>query len=54
MPLRLSKSTLVLLAFGSVYLFWGSTYGAIRVAGEHLPVAVVSATRLGVTSTSPS
>jgi drug/metabolite transporter (DMT)-like permease len=45
MSLRISKSTLVLLAFGSVYLFWGSTYGAIHVAGEHLPVAVVSATR---------
>ena len=45
MPLRCSKSTLVLLSFGSVYLFWGSTYGAIHVAGEHLPVAVVSATR---------
>ncbi len=42
---RLPKSTLVLLAFGSVYLFWGSTYGAIHVAGEHLPVPVVSATR---------
>jgi drug/metabolite transporter (DMT)-like permease len=42
---RLSKSTLVLLAFGSVYIFWGSTYGAIRIAGEHLPVPVVSAAR---------
>jgi drug/metabolite transporter (DMT)-like permease len=45
MPLKISKSTLVLLSFASVYLFWGSTYGAIRIAGEHLPVAVVSATR---------
>jgi drug/metabolite transporter (DMT)-like permease len=42
---RLPKSTLVLLAFGSVYFFWGSTYGAIHIAGEHLPVSVVSATR---------
>src|SRR6202789_452216 len=42
---RLSKSTLVMLAFGSVYIFWGSTYGAIRIAGEHLPVPVVSAAR---------
>jgi len=48
---RLSKSTLVLLAFGSVYLFWGSTYGAIHVAGEHLPVAVVSATRSLISAT---
>ena len=45
MPLKMSKSTLVLLAFASVYLFWGSTYIAIHVAGEQLPVPVVSATR---------
>ena len=48
---RISKSTLVLLAFGSVYLFWGSTYGAIHVAGEHLPVPVVSATRSLISAT---
>ena len=42
---RLPKSTLVLLAFASVYLFWGSTYLAIHVAGELLPVPVVSGTR---------
>jgi drug/metabolite transporter (DMT)-like permease len=45
MALGMSKSTRVLLAFGSVYLFWGSTYLAIHVAGEQLPVPVVSATR---------
>jgi drug/metabolite transporter (DMT)-like permease len=48
---RIPKSTLVLLAFGSVYLFWGSTYGAIHVAGEHLPVPVVSATRSLISAT---
>jgi drug/metabolite transporter (DMT)-like permease len=48
---RLPKSTLVLLAFGSVYLLWGSTYGAIHVAGEHLPVPVVSATRSLISAT---
>ena len=42
---------MVLLAFGSVYLFWGSTYGAIHVAGEHLPVPVVSATRSLISAT---
>ena len=42
---RLSKSNRVILAFASVYLMWGSTYVAIRVAGEHLPVPVVSGTR---------
>jgi drug/metabolite transporter (DMT)-like permease len=45
MPLRLPKSTLVLVAFASVYVFWGSTYGAIHIAGEHLAPPVVSATR---------
>lgn len=42
---RLPHSTKVALAFASVYLFWGSTYLAIHVAGEHLPVPVVSASR---------
>ena len=51
MAFRNSKSTMVLLAFGSVYLFWGSTYGAIHVAGEHLPVPVVSATRSLISAT---
>jgi len=41
----MSKSTRVWLAFASVYLFWGSTYLAIHVAGEHLPVPVVSGAR---------
>jgi drug/metabolite transporter (DMT)-like permease len=45
MSSRLSRSTKVALAFASVYLFWGSTYLAIHVAGEHLPVPVVSASR---------
>jgi drug/metabolite transporter (DMT)-like permease len=42
---RIPKSTLVLLCFTSVYLIWGSTYVAIHVAGEQLPVPVVGATR---------
>ena len=42
---NLSKSTRVLLAFASVYLFWGSTYLAIHIAGEHLPAPLVSGTR---------
>ena len=48
---RLPKSTVILLAFASVYLFWGSTYGAIHIAGEHLPVPVVSATRSLISAT---
>jgi drug/metabolite transporter (DMT)-like permease len=45
MSFRPQKSTLVLLAFASVYVFWGSTYSAIHIADEHLPVPVISATR---------
>jgi drug/metabolite transporter (DMT)-like permease len=47
---RLPHSTKVALAFASVYLFWGSTYLAIHVAGEHLPVPVVSASRSTVST----
>ena len=48
---RLPKSTRILLAFASVYLFWGSTYGAIHIADEHLPVPVISATRSLISAT---
>jgi len=42
---KLPKPTLILIAFASVYLFWGSTYLGIHVAGEHLPAPVVAGTR---------
>jgi drug/metabolite transporter (DMT)-like permease len=42
---RIPKSTRILLAFASVYLFWGSTYAAIHIAGEQLSAPVVSAAR---------
>lgn len=45
MPFALTKQQRVLLAFASVYLFWGSTYAAIHIAGEHLAAPLVSATR---------
>ena len=44
------KSTRVLLAFACVYVFWGSTYTAIHIAGEHLPAPVVSGVRSLVTT----
>ena len=50
MPTSLSPRTRVLIAFGAVYLFWGSTYAAIHIAGEHLPPPVVSATRSIITT----
>ena len=42
---RRSERSYAPLAFSAVYLFWGSTYAAIRIAGEHLPAPVVSTTR---------
>jgi drug/metabolite transporter (DMT)-like permease len=36
---------MVVLAFGLVYVFWGSTYLGIRIAVEHLPPAVMCGTR---------
>src|SRR5216117_137540 len=35
----------VILAFGLVYLFWGSTYLGIRIAVEQIPPALMCATR---------
>ena len=45
MTLNSSPRARVIVAFAAVYIFWGSTYGAIHVAGEHLSAPVVSATR---------
>lgn len=45
MPLSLSPRGRVLLAFASVYIFWGSTYTAIHIADEQLPPPVISAAR---------
>jgi drug/metabolite transporter (DMT)-like permease len=39
------------LCFACVYFFWGSTYTAIRVAGEHLAPTLVSAARSLLTVT---
>jgi drug/metabolite transporter (DMT)-like permease len=35
----------VILAFGLVYFFWGSTYGAIDIAVEHIPPALMCGVR---------
>jgi drug/metabolite transporter (DMT)-like permease len=47
---RFPPSARVLLAFASLYFFWGSTYLAIHVAGEHLSVPVVAASRTAVST----
>lgn len=49
-PVRLKTKTTgmtgrVLLAFGLVYFFWGSTYTAIRIAGEFFAPPLVGALR---------
>lgn len=38
----------VILAFALVYVFWGSTYLGIGIAVEHLPPALMCATRFSV------
>jgi drug/metabolite transporter (DMT)-like permease len=47
----MSKSSRVTIAFASVYVLWGSTYGAIHIAGEGLPPPVVAAARSLLTAT---
>jgi drug/metabolite transporter (DMT)-like permease len=39
---------LVVLNFGLVYLFWGSTYLGIRIAVEHIPPAFMCGTRFSI------
>jgi drug/metabolite transporter (DMT)-like permease len=39
---------LVILCFGLVYLFWGSTYLGIRIAVEHIPPALMCGTRFTI------
>ncbi len=45
----MSRGTLA--AFACLYFFWGSTYTAIHVAGEHLAPPLVAATRSLLTTT---
>ncbi|MGA7848032.1 MAG: EamA family transporter [Terriglobales bacterium] len=41
----------IIVAFGLVYVFWGSTYLGIGIAVEHIPPAVVCASRFLVAGT---
>jgi drug/metabolite transporter (DMT)-like permease len=45
MPRPLSEKKLIIIAFACVYLFWGSTYGAIHIAGLHVAPPLVGAMR---------
>ena len=42
---QLQRRWMVILAFGLVYLFWGSTYLGIRIAVQQIPPALMCATR---------
>lgn len=44
-PRRPAAGFTIVLAFASVYIFWGSTYTAIRVAGAYMPALLLSGTR---------
>jgi len=39
---------MVILAFGLVYVFWGSTYLGIGIAIEHIPPGLMCATRFTI------
>ncbi|MBI3477092.1 MAG: EamA family transporter [Acidobacteria bacterium] len=39
---------MIVLAFGLVYVFWGSTYLGIGIAVEHIPPALMCATRFTI------
>src|ERR1700720_18785 len=40
-----SSRAMLILNFGLVYVFWGSTYLAIDIAVEHIPPALMCAVR---------
>lgn len=44
-PAERQHRWMVFLAFGLVYLFWGSTYLGIRIAVEHIPPALMCGSR---------
>lgn len=51
MPPERQHRWMVILAFGLVYVFWGSTYLGIAIAVEHIPPALMCATRFLVAGT---
>jgi drug/metabolite transporter (DMT)-like permease len=40
-----ASTTSIVLAFASVYFFWGSTYTAIRIGAEEMPALLLAGTR---------
>jgi drug/metabolite transporter (DMT)-like permease len=45
MSLPLTQKSRIVVAFACVYLCWGSTYGAIRIADQHLAPPLIGAIR---------
>src|SRR5262249_20477743 len=45
---RPASKTLLLVAFATLYIVWGSTYLAIRIAGAHWPPLWVAACRFAI------
>lgn len=50
-PAQRQQRWMVVLAFGLVYLFWGSTYLGIRIGVEHIPPALMCGTRFLIAGT---
>ncbi len=46
-PKRATRATIV-LAFASVYFFWGSTYTAIRIGAAQMPALLLAGTRFTI------
>ena len=42
---RTATTTSIVLAFASVYFFWGSTYTAIRIGAAQMPALLLAGTR---------
>jgi drug/metabolite transporter (DMT)-like permease len=42
---KTATTTSIVLAFASVYFFWGSTYTAIRIGAEQMPALLLAGTR---------
>ena len=49
--LRPAAPSRIVLAFAAIYLVWGSTYLAIRIAIESLPPLVMAGTRFMIAGT---
>jgi drug/metabolite transporter (DMT)-like permease len=46
-----SQRLLIPFAFACVYIFWGSTYIAIKIGGEHLPALLLAGVRFLISGT---